>query len=173
MKKIYILVLVVFSFLDPLFTFCGTPTKENIPLCEEPQNIAPAQNFGLLVLITMLQLSGMERILPVWLFQIRMEISDFRRFFADGTPASEPIPIFQVASNNGFCNLVWNGNGYGVVYTTNTGTYYVVKFHLLSTEGLPVGNEVQVSFVGETPTSDLLRSQNYFWKWPLCDHLVG
>ncbi len=154
MKKIYILVLVVFSFLDPLFTFCGTPTKENIPLCEEPQNIAPAQNFGII---------GINYYVPiVWNGKdfacVAVSNQDgnlyFRRFFADGTPASEPIPIFQVASNNGFCNLVWNGNGYGVVYTTNTGTYYVVKFHLLSTEGLPVGNEVQVSFVGETPTSD-------------------
>ena len=153
MIKYYILVFMILLFIIPLISFCGTPTPEIIPLCQEPQNIAPAQNFGII---------GINYYSPiVWNGKdfacVAISGQDgnlyFRRFFADGTPVSDPIALFYVGGGI-FCSLVWNGNGYGVTYISSDGTYSIVKFHLLSVEGLPIGNEVQVSNIGEEPILD-------------------
>jgi hypothetical protein len=170
MKKMK-LFLVVLAMMASLVVF----SQEELfywPMCQSPQNIAPMQNAGgsKIWRRSSIVWNGKDYAV-VWVDGADGRLH-FRRFFADGTPASSAtIPSTLSSYYYNSPKIVWNGSGYGVVWVATSGFFYQIYFLKLDQNGAPIGSEVKVSFVGIPETAscydpDLAYSGNgYCVTW--------
>jgi len=157
MQKLYLvatglLTMMAALALSPALS-ASVPVPEVMPYCPSPQATAPLQGAGG---------SGVYAKSPVvwngkdyasvWVDDTTGFLT-FRRFFADGTPAGAPRTLFSAFVLDAPA-LVWNGTGYGVAYVHTSGTYRVILFARLGTDGQVIGSPVQVSFYGSTATAN-------------------
>jgi len=142
------------------------------PICQNPQNIAPMQNAGgsQIVARSSVVWNGKDYAV-VWVDYADFRLH-FRRFYADGTPASSAtIPSTLFSYHYSPPKIVWNGSGYGVAWVAWSGFKYQIYFLKLDQNGAPIGSPLKVSFVGISETAscyapDLAYSGNgYCVTW--------
>lgn len=146
----------VFLFLTTIMTFSSAPQPEYWPICGSPQNTAPTQLAG--------GKSVAARASVVWNGKdyagIWVDLTPswpyFRKFYADGTPAGEPIAISTLVSYSGYDpNIVWNGSNYGVSWVADGGLgFSQIYFMILDPNGGPLSPAIKVSFYGSAETAD-------------------
>jgi hypothetical protein len=134
----------------------GAHVPEYVPYCSAPQMTAPLQAAGgeRIALDGPVVWNGRDYAMA-WVDHADNHVH-FRRFFADGTPASAVMsPSSLWAVYNDFVGLVWNGSGYGLVWAAlSPDLHYQVYLARLDVGGNLVGSELKASFVGVTETAD-------------------
>lgn len=141
------------AFLSGMAVFCLPPQPEYWPVCTNPQPIAPIQPGGGTALVCGSPIVWNGQDYATSYIDNLDNSVHFRRFFADGTPATDSLSILP-AANGEQSALVWNGNGYGVAFQFYDGSYYVIYFCRLSVDGAPIGTPVQISFYESTATGN-------------------
>lgn len=76
----------------------------------------------------------------------------FRRYYADGSPASEPVQINTGFTTNLSPMLIRDAGGYALVWLARPGSYYDVYFMRMNSAGTPLAAPLKASFSGGTAT---------------------
>jgi hypothetical protein len=156
-KKIFV---VVMLFLSTMIVYAGQaepessgPQPEYMPYCPSPSQIAPVQVAGGEVVYYRSALAWNGREYGMAYADYANSAVYFRRFFADGTPASSPVALGS--SQNGYNpSVAWNGANYGVAWTSpETGGYYAPYFALVSPDGAVLSGPTRISYYGEAQAS--------------------
>jgi hypothetical protein len=143
---------------DSVFESAG-PVPETYPLCTSPQDIAPMQVAGGNHVYVKNQIVWNGKDYAVLWTDYSASTGGylrFRRFFADGTPASAAVnlPLNQVYYTIYPPAMVWNGSGYGVAYSGWSGSGWLIYFITLDENGALTSSLSNVSFYGMTQTAD-------------------
>jgi hypothetical protein len=141
--------------------FASAPQPEYMPYCQSPQQISPmtlvgdkqpvsgpfiawnGKDYG--VIYGDYYSSGVYRLF-------------FRRFFSDGTPASALVQLSSLGTSCNVDDFVFNGNGYGISYTSRASGNYQAFFAGIDLNGNVVYGPTKVSFVGMTEAASTGKS---------------
>lgn len=129
------------------------PQPEYLPYCQSPSQIAPVQVAGGEVVYYRSSLAWNGREYGMAYPDYASSTVYFRRFFADGTPASSPVSLGS--SVNGYDpSIAWNGSNYGVAWSSpETGGYCAAYFALLSPDGAILSGPTRISYYSEAQAS--------------------
>lgn len=133
----------------------SAPEPQYWPTCPDPQNIAPVQALGGIIINgrSSVVWNG-QNFAVVWMDNSGRRLH-FQKVFADGTLCgAEVIPSTLTTAWSYSPSLVWTGSGYGVAWVVESGTgFNQVYFARLHADGTLNGAEVKASFNGSTETA--------------------
>jgi len=112
------------------------PVLEVMPYCQYPRQVVPMQAIGGMVSNTQSAVAWNGKDYGVVWVDYADHWLHFRRFFADGTPASAPVIVWSSSTcqTGASPSLVWNGSGYAVAWVQAESTLTVL-FGLLDASG--------------------------------------
>ena len=137
----------ILFIITTLAASASIPQPEYMPYCTTPQQVAPMQMNGYNSNAMPLVWNGKDYA-GVWI-----EVNDigdnflcFRRFFADGTPASDIVHV--ISYGGAFSSppsIVWNGSGYGIAYGFYNNLYRSTYFCRIDANGTVLGSLLKIS----------------------------
>lgn len=152
MRKILLFIVLLMSAVA--FS-ASAPQPESMPYCQSPQQLSPPQLMGEGAVYDPPPVvwNGKE-FAAVWIDALNDKLV-FMKFYADGTPASARVEIFDTFSSYSPA-LVWNGSGYAVAYVNYDEAleWEQVYFARLDADGTPIGSAVRVSSYGVPAASN-------------------